>query len=130
MGQKGLTEMRHKLIGITAVAILFLFATAGSALADGIHGHDSDSDGSRFAADVSTSTIHDASVTKDAFKDQDPGKLHYDHVVAWSPDSHSHAHPNDGDDPDDPPTVPEPSALLLLATGLTPLLCVRRKSGV
>lgn len=117
--------MKHKVIGFTAVAILFLFAAAGTALADGIssRGQDKDSDGLKFTADASKPLVHDASVTKDAVKDQDSdNKMHYDHVVAWSPDSHFHH----SDSPD--PTMPEPSALLLLAAGVTPLLWVRRKS--
>lgn len=125
---KGLSHMKQKVIGITGIAILFLFAAVASARADGIRGgHDSDSDGSRFTADVSTATIHDASVTKDGMRDRDSDAVpHFDHDWAWSRDSFSQKHHDD-----DPASgVPEPSTLLLLAAGLTPFLWVRRKSGV
>jgi hypothetical protein len=120
--------MKQKLVGIAGVAILFLFATVGGARADGIRGgHDGDSDGSRFSADVSASAIHDASITEDSTMNRDSGDApHFDHDRAWSPESLFHNHNDD----DAAPGVPEPSSLLLLAGGLAPLLWMRRKSGV
>lgn len=127
---RGPGNMKSKLIGFAAVALLLVLGTASIALADGIRdGSDHDFDQSSRTFDVPSPAIHaDNPVTED-IGDRDAGDPQYDHILAsssghWFRD-HDKDRDDDGDLGSDP--VPEPSTLVLLAAGLTPLLWVRRR---
>jgi hypothetical protein len=122
--------MKSRVIGFASFVVLSVLIATVNVRADGFHNdQDQYAEAPSFSADLSQ-LVFNQHPQADAINHDSDNDMHFDHTVAWSS---GYAPIRDcgcgtGDSPT--PAMPEPSSLILLAAGLTPLLWRRRSNGV